>query len=90
MLYEVITPLAPKEYHDLWKRYMEEEWPVYALLRNLLQGRLPVLGAANEYRAARALARAGVDTLSVATYACSGANPATRCSLLVTERNNFV
>jgi len=23
-------PLAPKEYHDLWKRYMEEEWPVYA------------------------------------------------------------
>jgi len=55
------------------------------ILRNLLQGRLPVLGAANEYRAARALARAGVDTLSVAAYACSGANPATRCSLLVTE-----
>lgn len=23
-------PQAPKEYHDLWKRFMEEEWPDYA------------------------------------------------------------
>ncbi len=55
------------------------------ILRNLLQGRLPVLGAANEYRAVRALEHAGVDTLSVAAYARSGCNPAAQRSLLVTE-----
>ena len=23
----ILWPEAPREYHDLWKRYMEEEWP---------------------------------------------------------------
>jgi heptose I phosphotransferase len=55
------------------------------IVKNLLQGRLPVLGAANEYRAALALAHLGVATLSVAAYAATGGNPATRQSLLVTD-----
>jgi heptose I phosphotransferase len=55
------------------------------IVKNLLQARLPVLGAANEYRAALALARSGVDTLSVAAYAATGGNPATRQSLLVCD-----
>ena len=37
--------------------------------KNLLQGRLPVIGAGTEYRAIRALERAGVDTLSIAAFA---------------------
>jgi heptose I phosphotransferase len=55
------------------------------IIKNLLQLRLPVLGAANEYRAVAALQRVGVDTLSVAAYASRGRNPATRQSLIVTE-----
>lgn len=53
--------------------------------KNLLQGRRPVTGARVEYLALCALARAGVDTLSVAAFATSGSNPATRCSMIVTE-----
>jgi heptose I phosphotransferase len=55
------------------------------IVKNLLQGRLPVLGAENEYRAALALAHLGVDTLDVAAYAAAGSNPATRQSLLVSD-----
>jgi len=55
------------------------------IARNLLRGRRPVLGAAQEYRAALALAHLGVDTLSVAAYAATGGNPARRRSLLVSE-----
>jgi len=55
------------------------------VVKNLLQGRLPVIGAANEFHAVQALARIGVDTLSVAAYACAGRNPASQQSLLVTD-----
>ena len=55
------------------------------IIKNLLQGRLPVVGAANEYHAVRALERIGVDTLSVAAYTSTGCNPAARQSLLVTD-----
>lgn len=55
------------------------------VLKNLLQLRLPVTGASNEYRAVAALQRLGVDTLSVAAYARRGWNPATQQSLLVTD-----
>ena len=55
------------------------------IFKNLLQGRLPVLGADNEYRAVQALQRIEVDTMSVAAYACSGRNPATRQSMVVTD-----
>jgi heptose I phosphotransferase len=55
------------------------------IFKNLLQARLPVLGAGNEYRAVQALRALGVDTLDVAAYAESGLNPATRHSMIVTD-----
>ena len=53
--------------------------------KNLLQLRLPVLGAAREYRAVRLLQAIGVDTLAVAAYASRGCNPATVQSMLLTD-----
>jgi lipopolysaccharide core heptose(I) kinase len=55
------------------------------IFKNLLQGRLPVLGASNEYRAVLALQKLGVDTMSVAAYASLGRNPATIRSMIVTD-----
>lgn len=55
------------------------------IIKNLLQARLPVVSASNEYRAVQALQRIGVDTLTVAAYACQGRNPAARQSLIVTD-----
>lgn len=55
------------------------------ICKNLLQLRLPVLGAGNEYRAVRALQAIGVDTMTIAAYARSGHNPASRQSMIVTE-----
>ena len=52
------------------------------IFKNLLQGRLPVLGASNEYRAVLALEALGVDTMSVGAYASSGANPARLKSMI--------
>lgn len=52
---------------------------------DLLRGRRPVVGARDEYRALAALARAGVNTLSVAAFASAGRNPARRRSLIVTD-----
>jgi heptose I phosphotransferase len=55
------------------------------VFKNLLQGRLPVLGASNEYNAIKALEQLHIDTLSVAGYAQRGLNPATQLSFLVTD-----
>jgi len=55
------------------------------IIKNLVQFRLPVLGAENEYRAARALHERGVDTLTPAAYGKRGGNPATQESFLVTD-----
>ncbi len=55
------------------------------IAKNLLQLRLPVLGAASEYRAVRLLETIGVDTLAVAAYASRGSNPATIHSMLLTD-----
>ena len=55
------------------------------VFKNLLQFRLPVTGADNEFRAIRKLEALGVDTLSVAAYARVGLNPARVQSLLVTD-----
>ena len=57
----------------------------WEISKNLLQLRLPVVSASNEYRAAGALQRLGVDTLTVSAYARQGLNPAARHSMLVTE-----
>ena len=55
------------------------------ILKNLLQLRLPVLGAGNEYRALRALQSLGVDTMSVAAFASESGNPARLRSMIVTD-----
>ncbi len=57
-------------------------WP--EVIKNLLQLRLPVVSARNEYRAVLALRRAGVHTLDIAAYARQGINPAAVCSMIVT------
>lgn len=55
------------------------------IVKNLLQLRLPVLGARNEYVAVNKLRELGVDTMSVAAYASEGYNPAAIHSLIVTD-----
>lgn len=55
------------------------------ILKNLLQLRLPVIGATNEYAAIRRLEKCGVDTLSVAGFGRRGRNPARQLSFLVTD-----
>ncbi|GAB5452142.1 MAG: lipopolysaccharide core heptose(I) kinase RfaP [Halioglobus sp.] len=52
---------------------------------NLLRGRLPVLGAGDEYRALRTLQRTEVSTPRIAAYAQLGGNPARRRSVIVTD-----
>ena len=44
-----------------------------------------MLGALSEVRAIRAVAAAGIDTLTIAGYGCRGANPARQQSFLVTD-----
>lgn len=53
--------------------------------KNLLQGKAPVLGAGNEFRAVTLLTGLGVDTMTVAAYGERGRNPARRQSFLITE-----
>jgi len=54
------------------------------VVKNLLQLRLPVVSARNEYRAILALQRAGVYTLTIGAYARKGWNPAAIRSMIVT------
>lgn len=55
------------------------------IFKNLFSGRLPVLGACNEWRAIRALKRAGVPVPTLAAWGREGWNPARRRSFVVTE-----
>ena len=55
------------------------------ICKNLMQLRLPVTGAAREYRAVRRLQSIDVDTLTVAAYASKGRNPATIASMILTD-----
>jgi len=55
------------------------------ILRALLQGKLPVLGAQDEYRAILALQQAGVRTMTIAGYGVRHSNPARRESFIITE-----
>lgn len=55
------------------------------IAKNLLQGRLPVIGARNEYRALRALGAAAVDVPGVAAFATLGGSPASRQSVIITD-----
>jgi heptose I phosphotransferase len=55
------------------------------VVKNLLQLRLPVVSARNEYRAVLALQRAGVYTMTIGAYARKGCNPAAIRSMIVTS-----
>lgn len=58
-------------------------WP--EVIKNLVQGRLPVLGATNEYDAINALTKLGVKTMTLAAYGQRGFNLAEMDSFVVTE-----
>lgn len=55
------------------------------IFKNLLQGRAPVLGASNEFAAARKLHELGVDSLTPVAFGERGWNPARQFSFLITE-----
>lgn len=55
------------------------------VFKNLIQLRLPVVSASNEFHAVLALQRAGIDTLTINAYAREGRNPAAIRSMVVTS-----
>jgi hypothetical protein len=55
------------------------------ILKNLVQFRLPVLGARNEWLAIQRLQTLDIDTMTLSGYGERGRNPATRQSFIVTE-----
>lgn len=55
------------------------------IFKNLIAGRAPVLGAANEWHALQRLAVLGVDTMHTVAFGERGGNPACRHSFLITE-----
>lgn len=55
------------------------------IFKNLLQLRLPVVSAANEWRAIKRLHAIGIGTMQLAAYGGHGLNPARRKSFVVTE-----
>ncbi|WP_019528813.1 lipopolysaccharide core heptose(I) kinase RfaP [Dasania marina] len=55
------------------------------IFKNLVQFRLPIVGASNEFAAAEKLASLGVDTLTTAAFGKKGCNPATQLSFIVTD-----
>ena len=61
------------------------------ILKNLLQLKTPVLGAANEFRALGALREAGIPTMTPAAFGRRGIDPARQFSFLITcELENTV
>lgn len=55
------------------------------IIKNLLQFRLPVIGAKNEWQAIKFLERHDIDTLKIAAYGERGSNPAKKLSFLITD-----
>lgn len=55
------------------------------IIKNVLQLRLPVLGAANEFNACNALKQLNIDTMTPAAFGERGCNPAKKLSFLITE-----
>ncbi len=55
------------------------------IFKNLGSGRLPVLGAANEWKAIMRLHQLGVETMQLAAWGQQGWNPARRRSFVVTR-----
>jgi len=63
------------------KRHRGVGW--LEIVKNLAAGRLPVLGAGNEFRAARILSAAGISVPEPLGYGERGDNPATRESFIL-------
>lgn len=55
------------------------------IAKNLISGRLPIVGASNEWRAIQRLQQLGVETMRLEAYGEEGYNPATRRSFVVTR-----
>lgn len=55
------------------------------IAKNLATGRLPVIGADNEWQAIRRLEQLGVDTMKAVAYGRRGGNPARQESFVITE-----
>jgi len=55
------------------------------IIKNLLQLRLPIISAENEWRAIQRLQELGIDTMTAVAYGKRGLSPATRQSFLVTR-----
>ena len=55
------------------------------IFKNLLQLRLPVLSAKNEWLAIQRLHQLNIPTLEIIGYGCRGQNPATRQSFIITR-----
>ena len=55
------------------------------IFKNLLQLRLPVIGASNEWLAIKKLHQLGVHTMTMVGYGRRGFNPAKRLSFLITD-----
>lgn len=55
------------------------------IIKDIIQFKMPILGAENEFKAIRHLEKAGVDTMSCAAYGKRGKNPAAQKSFLVTD-----
>jgi hypothetical protein len=55
------------------------------IFKNLLQLRLPVLGARNEWLAIQRLEQLGVETMTLVGYGERGSNPARKKSFVITE-----
>jgi heptose I phosphotransferase len=55
------------------------------IFKNLASGRLPVLGAQNEWRAIRRLDQLGLETMQLEAHGQEGLNPARRRSFVVTR-----
>lgn len=55
------------------------------IFKNIVQLRMPILGAENEWRAIRKLKSLGLATMTSVAYGSKGWNPARRQSLIVTE-----
>jgi len=55
------------------------------IIKNLLQLRLPIIGAKNEWQAIRFLEKHQLDTMTIAGYGQQGFNPAKTLSFLVTD-----
>jgi len=55
------------------------------IVKNLLQFKMPILGAENEWQAIERLHQVGVDTMTLAAYGSRGTHPAHRVSFVITD-----